>query len=135
MSGLGSLTAYPNQASVFGGLLPLLIGMGVVVLVLGGVLWLVRRRFGPTGPSKIDCSMVGALAVGPRERLVVVRIEGKRLLLGVTGSAIGLLCELPANPVPPPDQLADRRQRPPAGQLRQRCGTGLRAVARIQNVE
>lgn len=106
MSGLGSLTADPNQASVFGGLLPLLIGMGVVVLVLGGVLWLVRRRFGPTGASKIDCSMVGALAVGPRERLVVVRIEGKRLLLGVTGSAIGLLCELPANPASSPSAPA-----------------------------
>lgn len=95
MNGLGGLTADPSHGSVFGGLLPLLLGMGVVVLVLGGVLWLVRRRFGPTGFTKIDCSVVGALAVGPRERLVVVRVEGKRLLLGVTASAIGLLCELP----------------------------------------
>lgn len=95
MTGLGGLTADPSHASVFSGLMPLLVGMGAVVLVLGGLLWLVRRRFGPTGPTKIDCSVVGGLAVGPRERLVVVRVEGKRLLLGVTGSAIGLLCELP----------------------------------------
>jgi len=101
MTGLGGLTADPNHASVFSGLMPLLVGMGVVVLVLGGLLWLVRRRFGPTGPAKIDCAVVGGLAVGPRERLVVVRVEGKRLLLGVTGSAIGLLCELPDVATPP----------------------------------
>ncbi|MGH7013570.1 MAG: flagellar biosynthetic protein FliO [Stellaceae bacterium] len=101
MSGLGGLTVDPSHASVFGGLLPLLLGMGVVVLALGGVLWLVRRRFGPTGPAKIDCSVVGGLAVGPRERLVVVRVEGKRLLLGVTSSAIGLLCELPETAAAP----------------------------------
>lgn len=100
MSGIGGLTADPGHASVFGSLMPLLIGMGVVVLVLGAFLWLVRRRFGPVGAAKIDCSVMGALAVGPRERLVVVRVEGKRLLLGVTGSAINLLCELPDTVTP-----------------------------------
>jgi len=95
MSGLSGLTADPSHASIFGSLMPLLVGMGVVVLVLGGLLWFLRRRFGPIGPARIDCTVMGALAVGPRERLVVVRVEGKRLLLGVTGSAIGLLCELP----------------------------------------
>jgi len=94
MNGLGGLTADPGHASILGGLMPLLFGMGAVVLVLGGLLWLLRRRFGPVGPAKIDCAVMGALAIGPRERLVVVRVEGKRLLLGVTGSAIGLLCEL-----------------------------------------
>jgi flagellar protein FliO/FliZ len=101
MNGLGGLTADPSHASVFGSLMPLLIGMGVVVLVLGGFLWLVRRRFGPIGPAKIDCTVMGALAVGPRERLVVVRVEGKRLLLGVTGSAISLLSELPETAASP----------------------------------
>lgn len=101
MSGLGGLTADASHASVFSGLMPLLVGMGVVVLVLGGLLWLVRRRFGPTGPARIDCSVVGALALGPRERLVVVRVEGKRLLVGVTNNAIGLLCELPENAATP----------------------------------
>ncbi len=101
MTGLGGLTADPSHASVFTGLTPLLLGMGAVVLVLGGLWWLLRRRFGPSGMAKIDCSVVGALAVGPRERLVVVRVEGKRLLLGITGSAIGLLCELPATATPP----------------------------------
>ena len=95
MTGLSGLTADPSHVSVFGGLMPLLVGMGVVVLVLGGLLWLVRRRFGVAGPAKIDCAVVGGLTVGPRERLVVVRVEGKRLLLGVTSGAIGLLCELP----------------------------------------
>lgn len=101
MSGMGSLTADPSHASVFGGLMPLLVGMGVVVLMLGGLLWLVRRRFGPTGSAKIDCSVMGALALGPRERLVMVRVEGKRLLLGVTNNAIGVLCELPENAAAP----------------------------------
>ncbi|MDE2167723.1 MAG: flagellar biosynthetic protein FliO [Alphaproteobacteria bacterium] len=95
MNGLGGLTADPGRVSIVGSLLPLLIGMGVVVVALAGLLWLLRRRFGPIGLAKIDCAVMGALAVGPRERLVVVRVEGRRLLLGVTGSAIGLLCELP----------------------------------------
>ncbi|HYL31663.1 MAG TPA: flagellar biosynthetic protein FliO [Stellaceae bacterium] len=98
---MGGLTADPSHASVFGGLMPLLVGMGVVVLILGGLLWLVRRRFGPTGTAKIDCSVMGALALGPRERLVMVRVEGKRLLLGVTNNAVGLLCELPESTATP----------------------------------
>lgn len=99
MNGLSGLTTGPNHASVFGSLMPLLIGMGVIVLLLGVFLWLLRRRFGPIGPSKIDCTVMGAMMVGPRERLVVVRVESKRLLLGVTSGAVSLLCELPETAV------------------------------------
>ncbi len=105
MNGLGGLAADPGGPSFLGSMLPLLIGMGVVVLVLGGFLWLLRRRFGAGGPMRIDCAVMGTLPVGPRERLVVVRIEGRRLVLGVTGNAVGLLCELPEGSSSPPQSV------------------------------
>ena len=68
-----------------------------LVLILGGfvaVAWFVRRYLpgmGAQGAVKV----VGTTAVGARERVVVVEIEGTWLLLGVGGGNVRLLHTLP----------------------------------------
>ena len=68
-----------------------------LALILGGfvaVAWFVRRYLpgmGAQGAVKV----VGATAVGARERVVVVEIEGTWLLLGVGGGNVRLLHTLP----------------------------------------
>jgi len=64
----------------------------LIVIVVLGVLawWLVRSRMGlvqKDGPLKL----VQILPVGPRERLLVVEIEGRRLLIGATPQHLTLL--------------------------------------------
>lgn len=68
-----------------------------LVLILGGfvaVAWFTRRylpRMGAQGAVKV----VGTTAVGARERVVVVEIDGTWLLLGVGGGNVRVLHTLP----------------------------------------
>ena len=66
---------------------------GVVVsllLILGGfiaVAWLVRRWM-PQGAQAGLVKVVGTASVGPRERVVVVEVDGTWLVLGVGGGQV-----------------------------------------------
>jgi flagellar protein FliO/FliZ len=68
-----------------------------LVLILGGFIaaaWFVRRYLpgmGAQGAVKV----VGTTAVGTRERVVVVEVDGTWLLLGVGGGNVRLLHALP----------------------------------------
>lgn len=74
----------------------LLIGLAVpliaVTAAMLAMLWWLRRGkvLSGSGPLKV----VQAVAVGARERVVVLDAQGRRLLLGVTSSRIELLAEL-----------------------------------------
>lgn len=77
----------PGAESLGGLLLRLLLVLGLIV----GLAWLARqlagrRRFGGQG-----LVIEGGLALGTRERLVVVQAGEARLLLGVTPGGISLL--------------------------------------------
>jgi flagellar protein FliO/FliZ len=69
--------------------------IGLIVVLLWGAVWLMRRmRPGMAVLDSRDCSVVRSLALGPRERLVVVRIGGRHLVVGVGSASVSLLCEL-----------------------------------------
>lgn len=78
-----------------------------LVLILGGfvaVAWFTRRYLpgmGTQGAVKV----VGTTAVGARERVVVVEVDGTWLLLGVGGGTVRLLHTLPK----PADAVARER--------------------------
>ncbi len=79
-----------GTAGVAGMLLSLLLILGLFVLAA----WLFKRylpQAGKSGPVKV----VGATLVGPRERVVVVEVEGTWLVLGVGGGQVRTLHTLP----------------------------------------
>jgi flagellar protein FliO/FliZ len=86
------------------GLASLSLGVGVIVVVLWVILWALRRtpasRFAARNG---DCRIMRSLPLGPRERLLVVAIGTKQLVVGVSTAAISLLCELdePLSPIVP----------------------------------
>lgn len=86
------------------GLASLSLAVGVAVVLLWAALWALRRMR-PNGSAgrNADCKIVRVLGLGPRERLVVVSIGSKQLVIGVGGTSISLLCELdaPLSPVTP----------------------------------
>jgi flagellar protein FliO/FliZ len=67
----------------------------VIAALLWAALWALRRAR-PNGAvwGPRDCTIIRSLALGPRERLLVVRVGSKHLVVGVGAAAISLLCEL-----------------------------------------
>ena len=75
--------------------------LGGVVAVLGLVCllaWLVRRGTLklPGSRARVPIAIEAAMPLGDRRSLMVVTIEGRRLLLGVTPTQVSLVTELAA---------------------------------------
>ncbi|MDP1569081.1 MAG: flagellar biosynthetic protein FliO [Vicinamibacterales bacterium] len=72
-----------------------------IVLALVVVLaWLVRRGVLPFGPSARGQAVriESSVPLGERRSLVIVTVEGRRLLLGLTPSQVSLVSELGTAP-------------------------------------
>ncbi|MGL6159399.1 flagellar biosynthetic protein FliO [Microbulbifer sp.] len=100
--------ATPNSAEAVSGMAALgktalvLAAMVALILLCG---WLLRR-LGPQrvqGASDPGLKVIASRAVGARERVVVMELEGTWLVLGVGGGSVSKLHELPApeRPVAP----------------------------------
>jgi flagellar protein FliO/FliZ len=72
-------------------------GLAVVLVLLGGLAWVLRRglrlKRGTAG-----LGVESALALGDRRSLVVVTVEGRRLLLGLAPNHVSLVTELGPQP-------------------------------------
>ena len=91
--GAGAQTAAAAEPS----LLPMLLAFGLVLALLALLPWLLRR-FGHNPSSLAQgaaLKVVSQLPLGPRERIVVVEVGGRWLLLGVTAGAINRVGSLP----------------------------------------
>lgn len=77
-----------------------LLAVTVVLALVGGGAWLARRgafrRFVGSGAIVVET----AVTLGERRSLVIVAVEGRRLLLGLTPTHMSLVTELGA-PAPP----------------------------------
>ena len=81
--------------------------MLALVLVLAAVFaaaWLIKRMRGFTAGGSDGIEVLSQAAVGAKERVVIVRVAGSRLLLGVAAGQVSLLQTLPpeAAAAPPP---------------------------------
>jgi len=82
----------PSEADPLGSLS---LAIGAIVILLWGALWVLRRQRPGAGMwGARDCVVVRSLALGARERLVVVRVDARYLVLGVGAAGVSLLCEL-----------------------------------------
>jgi flagellar protein FliO/FliZ len=76
------------------GLASLSLTIALIVVLLAGAVWALRRLRPGAGSSGGDCAVIRALALGPRERLLVVRVGDRQLVVGVGAAGVSLLCEL-----------------------------------------
>ena len=97
----GALLLIPSLALAASGtassVLTVLLSLG---LILGGFValaWFARRYLPGMGTQGV-VKVVGTTAVGARERVVVVEVDGTWLLLGVGGGNVRLLHTLPKPP-------------------------------------
>lgn len=77
-----------------GSVISLAIGVLVVIAAIFVLAWLSRRLLGVNYGGASSLRIDGGLALGSREKLVVVEVEGRRLLLGMTPGSISLVTEL-----------------------------------------
>lgn len=104
-----------------GGLASLSLGIAAIVVLLWIAVWLLKRmRAGPVIWGARDCVVLRSLALGPRERLVVVRVGTRHLVVGVGAAQVSLLCELeePLPPVGPADDKFSEAIRKAVGRWR-----------------
>lgn len=90
------------SSGIAGQLMQLVLGLGLVVALIFGLAWLMRRvqRAGPAGNHVIE--LVGSRALGPRDRLVLVQVGNEQVLLGISPGSITAL-HVMNEPVKVPD--------------------------------
>ena len=93
-----SSTLTPVDPLSFANILNLILGLGLVVGLILGLAWLLRRLGHFQAGSDSRLRIIGGLSLGGRERLILVQVDNKRLLLGVTPGNIQSLCELGESP-------------------------------------
>jgi len=67
------------------------VGLIIVLLLIIGLAWLVKRYVQVPGMGKGQVQVLGGVSLGPRERAVLVSVEGTRLLLGVAPGRVQTL--------------------------------------------
>jgi len=77
-------------------LLNLLAGLVVVLLVFFALVFLLKKISGFNGTQRGHMTIIDALHLGTRERLLIVRVTGRHFLLGVSPQGIHALQDLGA---------------------------------------
>ena len=76
-----------------GGLLQLVLGFMLILALLFATRWVLKKLSVSRGAPGGLIRVISAAAVGPRERVVVVDVGGKRLVLGVAPGQVSLLSD------------------------------------------
>jgi len=106
----------PSAPGLFGAMVALLAVLALVV----GLGWLLKRMPGSGFRSSEGMKLVSSIAVGAKERVVVLEINGQQMLLGVTAGGISHLHALDTPlPPPPPLRVPDLKKLPDFAQLLQ----------------
>lgn len=99
----GALAADGVVASTSSGLLRMIFGLVVVLLVMAILAWMLKRMLpGATGQQSV-VRIVGGVSVGSRERVVVVEIADRWIVVGVAPGQVNGIANLEAGAV----QLSD----------------------------
>jgi flagellar protein FliO/FliZ len=73
-----------------------IVATAIVLGLLGGTLWLLRTGLTRSSANAHAMRVESSLSLGERRSLVVVHVEGRRLLMGVGPGQIRLVTELAA---------------------------------------
>jgi flagellar protein FliO/FliZ len=87
--------ALPSSPVSMGGMLQVLFGLAVVLGTVAGAAWLLKRL----APGQVSAGgtikLVGGIAVGPKERVVVVEVGDTWLVVGVAPGQVNALHNMP----------------------------------------
>lgn len=90
-----------------------LLAMIAVIAAIYASVWGIKRLGGLHLQGNQQLKMLGGIMVGPKERVVLIEVEGQRLLVGVAANGVSLISQLPdkvAAPAPFADALLQQTQ-------------------------
>ncbi len=85
-------------------------GLILVLALLLGTLWLLKRISQPRGAAAGLMRVVAGVAVGTRERVVILELGNSWLVLGVAPGQVTTLAEIPRQEVPTAADNACRKR-------------------------
>jgi len=68
--------------------------LALVLALIYGAAWLLRRVKNFNGITKNSMNVVEAISVGPKERVVLVRVKDQQVLLGVSPGRVNMLLDM-----------------------------------------
>lgn len=92
---LPALASEPAAAAAGGGYLQAFLALVVIIALLLGTAWLARKITGGKGFGQGGMKVIGGVALGPRERLVLVEIGDTWLVVGLVPGQIRTLYKMP----------------------------------------
>ncbi|VAW86981.1 hypothetical protein MNBD_GAMMA17-1529 [hydrothermal vent metagenome] len=100
-------SAIANEAAVefqkapdvmgFGNIVQIIAGLFVVLMMIMGAAWMMKRYGGLGGVSNADLKIVAGISVGQREKIVVVQAGDTQVLVGIAPGNIQTLHVLENN--------------------------------------
>jgi flagellar protein FliO/FliZ len=88
-------------ADLGGSLWQLFLGLALVLALVVGSLWVLKKLVTQRGESAGLLRVVAGTAVGARERVVIVEVGSTWLVLGVAPGQVSALAEVPRQAAPP----------------------------------
>lgn len=89
-----------NAADLGASALQMVFGLIAVLTLLLGTLWLLKRISQPRGTAAGLMRVIAGVAVGPRERVVILELGNSWLVLGVAPGQVTTLAEIPRQEIP-----------------------------------
>lgn len=83
-----------TQLSASGSMLKTVLGLAVVLVVMMLIAWLVKRYMPGVGAQASAVRIVGGVNVGARERVVVLEIAGRWIVVGVGAGQVSSIANL-----------------------------------------
>ncbi|MES1196809.1 MAG: flagellar biosynthetic protein FliO [Steroidobacter sp.] len=86
------------------------VALALVLALIYGAAWLLRRVKTFNGVSKSSMNVVEAVSVGPKERVVLVRVKDQQVLLGVSPGRVNMLLDMgKIDDATPPDSSSPEK--------------------------
>ncbi len=93
----GAMAADAVAVPPSGGIMNMLLGLVIVLAVMAFITWLLKRMIPGVGNNKQSVvRVVGGVSVGSRERVVVLEVAGRWIVVGVASGQVNGLANLDA---------------------------------------
>lgn len=88
--------AAETATSASGSFFKMLVGLAIVLLVLAGISWLMKKYMPGVNHQQSVIRVVGGTSLGTRERVVVLEVADRWIVVGVGGGQMTALANLEA---------------------------------------
>lgn len=83
-----------------GGVLKMVLGLAIVLAVMALITWIIKRMMPGAANKQSIVRVVGGVSVGSRERVVVLEVAGRWIVIGVAPGKISRLANLDVAAIP-----------------------------------